>query len=94
MLGSLKSAQNTLKKLNQQLGNMTKVLNAGLVIAVREQEIKKVIYDVQISEKVYTLVKTWIDGELISEIVLNSAGYNITTPSIAEMLEEIIEESK
>jgi hypothetical protein len=41
----------------------------------------------------YTLVKTWIDEKLESEIVLNEAGWNITTPSTLMYLKEVIEES-
>jgi hypothetical protein len=69
-------------------------MTANALISTRVEEIKKVIYDIQIREKVYTLVKTWIDDTLVSEIVLNSAGYNITTPSALEYLYEVIEESK
>jgi len=69
-------------------------MTANRLISTRVEEIKKVIYDIQIREKVYTLVKTWIDDALASEIVLDSAGYNITTPSTLEYLYEVIEESK
>ena len=69
-------------------------MTANRLISTRVEEIKKVIYHIQIREKVYTLVKTWIDDVLVSEIVLDSAGYNITTPSTLEYLYEVIEESK
>jgi len=69
-------------------------MTANRLISTRVEEIKKVIYDIQIREKVYTLVKTCIDDALVSEIVLDSAGYNITTPSTLEYLYEVIEESK
>jgi hypothetical protein len=69
-------------------------MTANRLISTRVEEIKKVIYDIQVREKVYTLVKTWIDDALVSEIVLDSAGYNITTPSTLEYLYEVIEESK
>ena len=73
---------------------MTQVMNASMVISVREKENKQVIYDIKVRERLYTLVKTWIDGKLDSEIVLNEAGWNITTPSTLIHLNEIIEESK
>jgi hypothetical protein len=66
----------------------------GKLLTVRREEIVKEIYDIQVREKVYTLVKTWIDDVPVSEIVLNSQGYNITTPSTLEYLNEVIEESK
>ena len=65
-----------------------------MVLSVRERENKQVIYDIKVRERLYTLVKTWIDGKLDSEIVLNKAGWNITTPSTLIHLNEIIEESK
>ena len=73
---------------------MTQVMNANMVLSVREKENKQVIYDIKVRERLYTLVKTWIDGKLDSEIVLNEAGWNITTPSTLIYLNEIIEESK
>ena len=73
---------------------MTQVMNASMVLSVREKENKQVIYDIKVRERLYTLVKTWIDGKLDSEIVLNEAGWNITTPSTLIYLNEIIEESK
>jgi hypothetical protein len=69
-------------------------MNANMVLSVREKENKQVIYDIKVRERLYTLVKTWIDGKLDSEIVLNEAGWNITTPSTLICLNEIIEESK
>ena len=69
-------------------------MTANAIISTRVEEVKKVIYHIQIREKVYTLVKTWIDDVPVSEIVLNSMGYNITTPSTLEYLNEVIEESK
>jgi hypothetical protein len=73
---------------------MTQVMNAGMVLSVREKENKQVIYDIKVRERLYTLVKTWIDEKLDSEIVLNEAGWNITTPSTLMYLKQVIEESK
>jgi hypothetical protein len=73
--------------------NMTQVLDANVVISTKVEEIKKVIYTIQVRQRVYTLVKTWIDEKLESEIVLNEAGWNITTPSTLIYLREVIEQS-
>jgi hypothetical protein len=73
---------------------MTQVMNASMVLSVREKENKQVIYDIQVRQRVYTLVKTWIDEKLESEIVLDEAGWNITTPSTLMYLKQVIEESK
>jgi len=69
-------------------------MNANVVISTRVEEIKKVIYDIQVRKRNYTLVKTWIDEKLESEIVLDEDGWNITTPSTLMYLKEVIEESK
>lgn len=70
------------------------LMNANLVISIKEEEVKKVVYTIQVRQKIFTLVKTWIDGLLVSEIALNSAGFNVTTPSTLQYLNEVIEQDK
>lgn len=70
------------------------VTNANMVISVKEQEFKKVVFELSKDNKTFTLVKNFIDGKLTSEIVLNSQGWNITTPEIVKLANEIVELSK
>lgn len=73
---------------------MATLTDASMVISIKEEEIKRVTYDFQIRKRKYSLVKVWIDDILQSTIALDDLGYNITTPSTVQFLEEIIEESK
>lgn len=70
------------------------VTNASVVVSIKEQEMKKIVFDININNRIYSLVRNIIDGVIVSEIALNSDGYNITSPLVVEMLNEIIEESK
>lgn len=70
------------------------VTNASVVISVKSQEFKKVVFELRNGNKTFTLVKNFIDGILNDEIVLNSEGWNITTPEIVKLANEIVELSK
>jgi hypothetical protein len=72
---------------------MATLTDANLFIKTEVEEIKRVTYHFEIRKKKYSLVKVWVDGILESKIALDSEGYNITTPSTVQFLEEIIEES-
>jgi hypothetical protein len=73
---------------------MATMTNASVFLSMRSEEIKKVIYDFDIRGRKYSLVRVYIDGVLTQKVALNELGYNISTPSTIQFLEEIIEESK
>jgi hypothetical protein len=72
---------------------MATITDSSAVISMKTEEIQKVIYEIEVRGRKYSLVKVWIDGILNSKIVLDAAGYNITSPLAVEELENIIEES-
>lgn len=71
---------------------MATMTNASMMIGMTTEEIKKVNYEFLIRGRRYNLVKVWRDDILLSEVVLNEIGYNITAPLIVEELKNIIEE--
>lgn len=73
---------------------MAKITDASMVISMEAEEIKKVIYHFEIRKRKYSLVKVYRDGILSNRLAFNADGYNITSPLVVEMLEEVIEESK
>jgi len=65
-----------------------------MLISMETEEIKKVIYHFEIRKREYSLVKVYRDGILSNALAYNADGYNITSPLVVEMLEEVIEENK
>jgi hypothetical protein len=70
------------------------VTKTSMVISTKEEVIKKIVFDINIDGRIYSLVRNIIDGVIVSEIALNTDGYRIDSPLVVEMLNEIIEESK
>jgi hypothetical protein len=72
---------------------MVKITDASM-LSIEVEEVKKVIYHFEIRKREYSLVKVYRDGILSNTLAYNADGYNITSPLVVEMLEEVIEESK
>ena len=73
---------------------MAKMTDNCTVLSIEVEEVKKVIYHFEIRKREYSLVKVYRDGILSNRLAYNAEGYNVTTPSTVQFLEEIIEESK
>ena len=72
---------------------MSEITNTSVFLSMSIEEIKKVIYDFRVQGRKCSLVKVYIDEALTQTIVLNEHGYNITTPSTIQFLEELIDKS-
>ena len=72
---------------------MSEITNTSVFLSMSIEEIKKVIYDFRVQGRKCSLVKVYIDEALTQTIVLNEQGYNITTPSTIQFLEELIDKS-
>ena len=72
---------------------MSEITNTSVFLSMSIEEIKKVIYDFRVRGRKYSLVKVYIDEVPTQTIVLNEQGYNVTTPSTIQFLEELIDKS-